>query len=154
MLANYGQADAEAQACAAAGALGGVKGIEKARNGFRANANAVILESDGDTRAGAGEANLYAARFAHFSNGLFGIGDQIEKDLNELIRVGNHAGIVRLRTEIHFDAISAERVFVQLHGAVDNAVEIDGFFLGRSGARKFEKILNDARGAARLAMRY
>ena len=42
---------------------------------------------------------------------------------------------------------------MKLKSAVNNAIEIDRFFLGRSGTGKFEKILNDARGAAGLATR-
>src|ERR1700676_849636 len=152
VLANDGQADAETEAGAPAGALGGVKGIEKARDGIGTNANAVVLEGDGDARAYASKTNLDAARFTDFADGLLGVGDQIEKDLNELVGVGNDSWKIGLRTEIHFDVISAERVFMQLEGAVYDAIEIDRFFLRRGRPGKLEKILNDASGAACLAM--
>ena len=98
------------------------------------------------------EADLNAARFADFADGLLGVGDKIQKDLNELIGVANNARQFRLGTEINFDAVAAERVFVQLEGAIDNAIEIDGFFLWRSGPGKLEKILDDASGAAGLTV--
>src|SRR5580700_9289723 len=63
VFSYYGQTDAEAEAGAAAGALGGVKGIEEARRGFRANADAIVLERDGDAGADASKADLDAARF-------------------------------------------------------------------------------------------
>lgn len=152
VFANDREADAEAEASATAGALGGVKGIEKARDGFGANADAIVLKCDGNTRAKASEADLNAARFANFADGLFGIGDEIEKDLNELVGVANDAREIGLRTEIDFDTVAAERVLVKLERALDNAIEIDRLFLGRGGAGEFEKILNDASGAASLAM--
>src|SRR5438046_9422766 len=46
VLANDGHADAEPQAGAAAGTLGGVKGIEDAWKCFGADAHAVILNGD------------------------------------------------------------------------------------------------------------
>lgn len=152
VLANDGEADAEAEAGAAAGALGGVKGIEETRDGFGANADAVVLKGDGDARAKTSEADLNAAGFADFADGLLGIGDEIEKDLDELVGIANDAGEIGLRTEIDFDAVAAEGVFVKLERALDDAIEIDGFFLGRGRAGEFEKILNDASGAAGLAM--
>jgi hypothetical protein len=55
--------------------------------------------------------------------------------------------------EINLDIVSAERVFVQLESALDDAIEVDGFFLRRGGPGEFKKILDDARGAACLTMR-
>src|SRR5882672_2872173 len=43
-------------------------------------------------------------------------------------------------------------MFVQLERALEEVIEVERFFLRRSGARKFEKVLDDARGAAGLAV--
>ena len=61
VFANDRGADAEAEAGAAAGTLGGVEGIEKFRERFGENADAVVLDGDGDVGADAADANLNAA---------------------------------------------------------------------------------------------
>ena len=89
---NDRETDTEAEAGATAGTLGGVKRIEKALEIIGADADAVILKGDGDAGADASEADPDTAGFADFANGLFGVGDQIQEDLNELIGVGDDAG--------------------------------------------------------------
>src|SRR5207302_5881256 len=89
VLANDGHADAQAEAGAAAGAVGGVEGVEDARQGFGANADAVILKRDANAVAAEAGANLEAAGIADFADGLFGVGDQVEEDLDELVGVGD-----------------------------------------------------------------
>jgi hypothetical protein len=61
VFANDGHADAEPQAGAASGTLGGVKGIEDFRKRFRADADAVILNGDGHLLAVSSAANLDSA---------------------------------------------------------------------------------------------
>src|SRR5260370_33894599 len=87
MFANDGHADTEPQAGAAAGTLGGVKGIEDARKRFVANADAVILNGDRKLLTVVAGTNLDAAGIADFADGLFGVGDQVQKDLNKLVGV-------------------------------------------------------------------
>src|SRR6185437_3648812 len=152
MFANDREADAETKARAAARTLGGVEGVEEPRDGFRPKADTIVLESDGNARTETGKADLNTTRFTDLTNGLLGVGDEIEKDLNELIGVANDARQVRLRTEIKLDVVSAERMLVQLQSPFDDAVEINGLLLGRGRPGEFEKILNDTRGAASLAM--
>src|SRR5580692_102816 len=152
VFADDRETDAEAEARASAGALGGIEGVEEALNGIGADADAVVLKRDGDASADTRKADLDAAGLADFANGLLGVGDEVEKNLDELVGVGDDAGKIGLRAEIDFDIISAKRVLVELERAIDDTVEIDGFFLGRSGAGKFEKVLNDARSATGLTM--
>ncbi len=54
--------------------------------------------------------------------------------------------------EIRFDIVAAERMIVELESAIDDGVEVERLLLGRSGTREFEKILDDAGGAAGLTM--
>ncbi len=61
VFANDRGANAEAEAGAAAGALGGVERIEKFRERFGENADAVVLDGDGNVGADAADANLDAA---------------------------------------------------------------------------------------------
>ena len=134
VFANDGHADAEPQAGAAAGTLGGVKGVEDARKRFGADADAVILNSDRKLLTGATGTNLDAAGVADFADGLLGVGDQVQKDLNELVGVPDDAGKIALRMEIHLDIVTAQRVFLQLKRALEKVVEVEGPFLRRSGA--------------------
>lgn len=114
VLADNGQADAEAEAGAAAGTLGGVKRIEQAGDGIRRKPHAVILESSGKTRALARKTNLDSSRIADFANGLFSVGDEIQKNLDELIGVPDDLRKIRLGTKFDFDIISAQGMLVEL----------------------------------------
>src|SRR6267378_1177386 len=153
VFTNDGHADAEPQSGAAAGTLGGVKGIEDARKRLGADADAVVLNGDRKLVHDAAGTNLDAAGVADFADGLLGVSDQVQKDLNELVGVPDDAGKIGLGMEIHLDIVAAQRVFLQLQRALEKVVEIEGLFLWRSGAREFQKILDDARGAAGLAVR-
>src|SRR5215472_2739837 len=152
MLANDGHADTESQARATARALGGVEGIKEARERFGANADTVILKRNAQAAAGAPGANLEAAGLANFADGLFRVGDQVEKNLDKLVSVAEDAGQVGIRAEIDIDIVAAQRVLVQLKGALDQIVDVEKLLLGRSGTRELQKVLDDACGAAGLAM--
>src|SRR5438309_4614507 len=78
VLANDGHADAEPQAGAAPGTLGGVKGIEDAGKCFGADAHAVILNGDGNLLTGAARTNLDSAVVTNFADGLLGVGNQVQ----------------------------------------------------------------------------
>ncbi len=117
MFADDRETDTEAETGAATGALGGVERIEKALDRIGRDADAVVLESNGSTRADTRQAYLDAAGFADFADGLLGVGGQIQEDLDELIGIGDDAREIGLRTEIDLDVISTEGVFVELEGA-------------------------------------
>src|SRR5437016_4754801 len=134
VFANDGHADAEPQAGAAAGTLGGVKGIKDARKRLGADADAVVLNGDRKLVNDAAGTNLDAAGVADFADGLLGVSDQVQKDLNELVGVPDDAGKIGLGMEIHLDIVAAQRVFLQLKRALEKVVEIEGLFLWRSGA--------------------
>ena len=152
VFTNDRGANAEAEAGAAAGAFGGVEGIEEFRKRFGEDADAVVLDGDGDVVADAADANLNAAGFADFANGVLGIADEIEEDLDELIGVADDGIGARLRLEFDADVVAAQRMFVELERALDEVADVERFFLWRGGAREFEQVLDDASGAAGLAM--
>src|SRR3981189_483816 len=103
MLFHNGEADAETQPGATTRPLRGVKGIEETRQRFRTNTDAIILHGYEKLSCVLGEANLDAAGFADFADGLLGIGDEVEKNLDELIAVADNSGELVLRLEVHDD---------------------------------------------------
>src|SRR5260370_10612197 len=70
MLSNDGHADAQAESCAASRTFCGVKRIEDARQGLRADAHAVILHRDGHTVAVGSGTNMNAALVPDLADGL------------------------------------------------------------------------------------
>ena len=96
MLANDGHANAKPEAGASAGTLGGVEGIKYPRKGFRTDADAVILDGDRKLVALPAGTNLNAASVTHLPDSLFGIGDEVQKYLNQLVGVPNDARKIRL----------------------------------------------------------
>src|SRR5216684_6197809 len=153
MFANDGHADTESEAGSAAGTLGGVEGIEDTRKHFGADAGAVILDGDSNLITFPSGSNLDAASVADLADSLLGVGDKIQKDLNELVGIPDDAGKIGLQMEIYLDIVAAQGVFLQLECALEKVIEVEGPFLRGSGAREFEKILDDARGSAGLAVR-
>src|SRR5271157_2879298 len=152
MLAEDGHADTQAKTGAATWTLGGEKGIKDSGQGFRLDADAVILNGGKNAVQGLAQANLDAAGLAKFPNGLFRIADEIEEDLNELVGVTGDGRKTGERTEVDFDVVAAQGMLVQLEGAVDDVVEVEHPLLRRSGAREFQKVLHDAGGAACLTV--
>jgi len=93
---------------------------------------------------GAGGTNL--------ADGLLRIADQIEEDLDQLVGVTNNRRQTRGRLEVDLNGITAQRMLVELEGAIEDGVEIQSFLLRGGGTRKFEEVLNDAGSATGLAM--
>src|SRR6266699_1863452 len=62
------------------------------------------------------------------------------------------ASQIRLRAEIHGDVVAAKRMLLQLEDSLEEAIDVERSFLGRSRAREFEKVLDDTCGAPRLAV--
>src|SRR5580692_1134689 len=133
VLFNDGHADTEAVTCAAAGTLGGEQRIEETGDGFGLDANAIVLDGDANATGQAINMNLDAAGLADFANGLFGVGDEIQENLNKLIGVADDGRKSGERMEIGFDIVAAKRMFMELQSAIDDGVEIERLFLGRSG---------------------
>src|SRR5215472_3570483 len=138
MFANDGHADTESQARATARALGGVERVKQTRERFGADTDTVILKRNAEAVAGAAGANLEAAGLANFADGLFSVGDQVEKNLDKLVGVADDTGQAGIRPEIDADIVAAQRVLVQLKGALDQIVDVDKLLLGTSGTRELK----------------
>src|SRR5262249_30279612 len=115
--------------CSSARPLRGVERIEKTRKGVGRNAAAVILNGNEDVSADAPCTDLDAAILAYFSNGLFGIADEVEEDLHELIGVADHRRQAGLRLKFDSNVVTAQRMLVQLEGALNEAVYVRRFLL-------------------------
>src|SRR5579863_1134414 len=105
MFANDRHADAEAEACAATGALGGEKGIEKLRQDFGRDTDAVVLHRGRDSISGAGEADLDAAAGPGFADGLLSVADEIQENLNELVGVADDGRQTRDGLKFDLDVV-------------------------------------------------
>src|SRR6266849_3131805 len=112
MLPNDGHANTQTQARATTRPLGGVKGIEKFGKRLLRHAYAVILNGNRNVPADASDAYLDAPALAHFANGVFGIADQVQEDLNQLIGVANHGRQIRLRLKIDANIVAAQRMIL------------------------------------------
>jgi hypothetical protein len=152
VLADDGHADAEAEAGAAAGALGGEKRIENSGKHILGDTGAVIPNGGKDAGGQLAEANVDVAGGMGFADGLLGVADEIQENLNELVGVANGGRQARGGVKLDLNLVTAERMFVELESAIDDGVEIEGFFLRRGRARKFKQVLHDAGGATGLAM--
>src|SRR6267142_2196006 len=152
MFADDRHADAEEQAGAAAGTLGGEKWIEEFGQDFRGNPDAIVLHRGGDTVSGTTEADLDTPAGSRFADGLFGIADKVQENLDELVGVADDGRQARDGVELDLDIVAAERMILELKCAVNDHVEIQYFFLWRGWPRKFEKVLDDAGSAAGLAV--
>src|SRR5690242_21936470 len=108
------QANAQAQTSAAARPLGSEEGIKNLRENLWANAGAIILKSSHHAVRGA--AYTYAQRpvITNLSNGLFGIGNQVQENLSELTGVAQDERKVGRTGKINGDAIRTQRMFVKL----------------------------------------
>ena len=57
--------------------------------------------------------------FADFADGVLGVADEIEEDLDELVGVADDGIEASLRLEFDGDVVAAERMFVELERALD-----------------------------------
>src|SRR5438477_1064866 len=153
MLANERKTNAKAEPSAAAGPFGGVKRIKKFGHGFRRDSDAIVLDRDDHTATGHRETDLDTAGIANFPNSLFGIGNKIEKDLNQLIGIADDRRQIGTRSEVNLDLIAAKRMFVKLQSPFNDGSEINAFLLRRGWTGKLQQILHDAGGAASLTVR-
>src|SRR5207249_11824624 len=124
VLANDRHANAQAQAGASAGTLGGVERIKQPRQRLGKNADAVVLYRERNVAADSPDAQLNAAALANFANGLLGIADQVQENLNKLIGIANYRRQVRLRLEIDLHIVAAQRVILQLQSALDQSADM------------------------------
>ncbi len=125
---HNGHTDAKTEAGAPAGTLGGEKRIEQFSQGFRLDASAVVLHVDEDAIASLAGTNLDVTAGANLSDGLFGVADQVEENLDQLVGIANNNGKIRNRKEIGLHTVAAQGMLVQLQGPLNDAVEVDRLF--------------------------
>ena len=56
---------------------------------------------------------------------MLGVGDKIQKNLDELVGVADDSGKIGLGAEVDFNVVAAERMFVQLERALDEIVDVE-----------------------------
>ena len=85
--------------------------------------------------ADSADPNLNATRLAHFANGMLGVTDQIQENLNQLVRIADNRRQIGLRLKIHMNIVAAQRMILKLKGALDQRVDVERLFLRSSGPR-------------------
>ncbi len=89
---------------------------------------------------------------ANFTNSLFGVSNEIQQYLDQLVAVPHDCRQTGLRLKMNLDLIAPQRMLLQLESALDEHIDIQRLFLRRSRPGKFQQILHDARCAPGLAM--
>ena len=152
MFAKDRQTNTQTQPGAATGSLGGEEGIKNLGQYLTGDSGSIVLKRGDDALRRARDTNAQRAMIAKLSNGLLGIGDQVQEDLSELARVAENQREIRGSREIHGDAIGAERMFMKLQAALDEFTQIEANLAGLWRAREGQETLNDLGGTTRLAM--
>src|SRR2546425_41357 len=153
VLANDGEADTQPKSGASGRPFRRIERVKKLGQGFRADADTVVLNDHQNLFPSSRQANLDAAGIAHLPDGVLRVADEIEKDLDELIGVAQHGGKARVPAEVNRNVVPAKRMLLELQGSIDDGVEIQRLLLRRRRPRKFQQVLHDPRGAPGLAMR-
>ena len=108
MLAKNGQANAQAQARAAAGPLRGEERIKNLGKNVTPNPRAIILKSGHDAVGDAADTDAEGSVIANLSNGLLGVGDQVEENLSELAGVAEDERKIGRSRKIYRDAVRTQ----------------------------------------------
>ena len=149
-------ADGEAEAGALAGVLRGEEGIEDAADGGFVHAGAGVGERRDDGAAGAaggGDAQGACAAFvAAGTHGLLGVDDEVEEDLQELVRVDHRVGQVGIEFLHYVDVADAQIVVAEFEHALDQGVDVRGLLSGVAAAGEGQQVGDDLRRALGLAV--
>src|ERR1035437_5345500 len=130
-------------------------GKERIENPFGiGDADAVIAKGNLDESA----AVLFAldlnarrvGRVLAFADGVVGVVQDIEKHLLQLVGVSHDIGQGRVEAFDHLNAVTDEVIRTQVHGALQNGVELHQLALRRHLAGKAEQVLHDLFGALRF----
>src|SRR5438552_15691107 len=113
--------------------LGGINRNEAALKFFRSDAHAVIMNGYRKLITVAARTNLDSAVVTNFADGLLGVGNKVQKDLNKLVGIPDDAGKIGLGMKIHLDIVAAQRMLLQLESAIEKVIKVQGLFLRRSG---------------------
>src|SRR2546423_11725917 len=153
MLPDDAKRDRQPQAGARAGRLGREEGVENPLDQICRNPAPRILDLDAHgvtaTPRADGEAVVVAVALFHR---LFGVGDEVEEYLLELVRIRHR---VRQRLVVfaaHVDAADPQLVAAELERIIQYLVQGGRHLLGFVLPRERQKVLHDAAGAPRLAV--
>ena len=80
-------ADAQPETGTAPWPLGGIERIEDVRQHLGSDARAIILKRDRNRFTGLFQTDPQGAKIAGLAHGLFGIQNEIEKNLHQLMRI-------------------------------------------------------------------
>src|SRR5712692_4586895 len=94
MLLDDGHTDTQAQTGAATRALGGEEWVKDPGQGLAADAHAVVLKIHRDVVSDTSESHPQNSAIADLTDGLLGVGDQVQEDLRQLVRVTHHGAMV------------------------------------------------------------
>ena len=143
-------ANAEAEAGSLPYGLGGVKGIEDAMGTF--HAGAAVGEFNAEAIAGDDGANPDFAFAAIFADGVYGVIENIQKNLLELVEIAGREREAGIALTMDVDAVELHVVFAKDERFFENLVELDGRALGLVLASEAQKILDDVMGTLGLFM--
>src|ERR1700687_983048 len=148
MFADNTIANTQAQTRPLADVLGGK---ERIKNTFGiVDAHAVIAKRNLDERAGAGAPDLNASGASALADSVVSSVEDVEKHLLELVGISDASGKGFVEMFDHLNAVTDEVVRAQVHGALQDGVELNELALWWHLAGKAEQILYDLLGALRL----
>jgi len=150
VLAEDGFADTQAQSGAAAGTLGGEKGVEDVGKTFVGDSRSVVLKDDPDGVGLAAEPYADRSFFAGLANGLVGVQKQIQKYLHELIGISHHGGDRGIGQEIDRDIALAQWIRLDLNGTLYEFIQVHRAASGGGRTGEVLKVLHDLGGAPGL----
>ena len=112
-----------------------VKKGSKDEEGFRLDADAIVLNRGIDAIEGLAKANAYMTRSANFLDGLLRVADQVEKYLDELVGITNDVRKVGLLVEIGLDAVALQECSWSCRVRSRTLLRSSNFFCGEADAK-------------------
>src|SRR5208337_772388 len=148
MFVDNAIANAEAQTSTLADVFGGEERIE---NTFGiGDAYAVIAKRNFRKCVGAGAYDLNAGGPRGFADSVVSVVQDVEKYLLQLVGISDDQGQGLVEAFDHLNAVADEIVRAQVHGALQDGVELNRLALRRHLAGKAEQVLHDLLGALRF----
>src|SRR5208282_530162 len=148
VLLHNSVADAEAKPGALANILGGIKRIENSLGVL--DSGPVIGKLRGHKAVVARNANPQLPRATRFQNGVYCVVDDVQKDLLDLMGVGDHHGGLWSQLFFHGNVIDLEIVVAQGQRFFQHLPDIHLGTLGFALTREGKEILHHAVGSLRL----
>ena len=145
MVLHGGSTEVEAEAGALARGFGREEGLEDLLSQGAGNPRAGVRYLDEERARPRLEArgNGQDPRARRLAHGLVRVGDQVDDDLTELVRIGPEFGQARIQVQAHRHIIQPEGIRDQLRRLGDEAVEVARLILHRPLAGEGEEVLDD-----------